>query len=101
MHRFTLWMRSNVDDADERLYSRCDDATFGGDPSRPFCHFDREAPTLIEAVTSAIRDVQAAGLAIERIDIDREDAQDNPAAAEDIRRINMLVQALRPVAEVA
>jgi hypothetical protein len=55
----------------DRLYEAgCDDATFGTSNSVHFGRFSREAGSLGDAVGSAIRDVERAGLAVARVDVD-------------------------------
>jgi hypothetical protein len=105
IQRFTLWLDGVgdiTDDLANRLFEAgCNDGSPGAEHSRGFVQFDRESPSLIEAVTSAIRDVRSAGIAVERIDIEAEDALQDPAAALELRQINAVYQALRPLEEVA
>lgn len=55
----------------DRLYEAgCDDATFGTSNSVHFGHFHREAGSLGDAVGSAIKDVEGAGLFVARVDVD-------------------------------
>ena len=55
----------------DRLYEAgCDDATFGTSNGVHFGRFSREAGSLGDAVGSAIRDVERAGLAVARVDVD-------------------------------
>lgn len=54
----------------DRLYEAgCDDATFGTSNGVPFGRFTREAGSLGDAVGSAIRDVERAGLTVARVDV--------------------------------
>ena len=54
----------------DRLYEAgCEDATFGTSNGVHLGRFSREAGSLEEAVDSAIRDVQRAGLTVARVDV--------------------------------
>jgi len=62
-HTFTLIM-SGVDPTEPPVYEAledggCDDALFGVRAGVPFADFDRDAPTMGDAVLSAIHDVEA------------------------------------------
>jgi hypothetical protein len=61
------------DEVVARLYGRCDDATAGSCSGIGHVHFDRPAASLNEAIASAVADLRACGLEIERIEIDPED----------------------------
>ncbi|HEU5117307.1 MAG TPA: hypothetical protein VFT74_11640 [Isosphaeraceae bacterium] len=80
VHRFSLPLSGidNLSDAElDRLYEAgCDDATIGCTAGEWSAEFDREAPSLAEAVLSAVRDVEAArveGLAVEGVKPDEPD----------------------------
>jgi hypothetical protein len=71
---FTLIL-AGVDDftvelADRLYEAGCDDATFGTSNGVHFGRFSREAGSLGEAVGSAIGNVERAGLAVARVDVD-------------------------------
>ena len=72
-HRFTLTL-VGVDEltieVGEAIYAECDDATLYSDGPTVFIDFDREAGSLGDAVGSAIRDVERAGFAVTRVDMD-------------------------------
>ena len=60
------------DDEVEKLYeSGCDDGSVLSRGNVTMVQFDREATTLDEALVSAIRDVESAGLKVARVEIDR------------------------------
>jgi len=71
-HTFALILRGDVDrHIDELFEAGCDDATFGEIDGVPYAEFDREAPTLAEAIASAIRDVETVGgLQVMRVEPD-------------------------------
>jgi hypothetical protein len=57
------------DDAADRLYeSGCDDALLGQRSGRVYLSFAREAPSLREAIRSAVEDVNAAGFGVLRVE---------------------------------
>lgn len=58
------------EDLVDELYGRCDDATISTRGSTVIVEFDREAETFGEAVRSAIEDVEAAALTVERLEAD-------------------------------
>lgn len=72
-YEFTLRLNREVsEDEIEALYEAgCDDAGFETGPHGTLAQFDREAPSLVEAILSAVRDVdmveglRAVGLACE------------------------------------
>ena len=74
----TTWRFTLVADAGElagedlvdELYGRCDDATISTRGSTVILEFDREAETFGEAVRSAIEDVEATALTVERLEAD-------------------------------
>ena len=74
--RFSVILKGNNtlnDDMVELLYSRCDDVTAGSCGRIGRIDFDRPALSLNEAIASAIADLRACGLEVERIEIDPED----------------------------
>ncbi len=81
VHRFTLSL-SGIDDRltdaelDRLFEAGCDDALIGCTAGQWSAEFDREAPSLAEAIVSAVRDVEAAsveGLAVEGVKTDEPD----------------------------
>ena len=58
------------DEEADRLYGRCKDGTLVTSGSRSYIHFDREASTLGEAMRSAVADVRAVGLQVERVELE-------------------------------
>jgi hypothetical protein len=73
-HEFTIIATGhnrNAGDYEDRLYEAgCDDATISLQRGVIVIDFAREAATMTRAVISAIRDVQSAGVTIERIEPD-------------------------------
>jgi hypothetical protein len=65
-HEFTFVIDHPVsdDDLDALFDAGCDDATPEQNDSRALLHFDREAPSLAEALVSALADVERAGLQV-------------------------------------
>jgi len=56
---------------DELFEGGCDDALFGSIDGAHYADFDREAPTLAEAISSAIADVESVpGLRVRRVEPD-------------------------------
>lgn len=68
VHAFTVVLgREPTDDEFEVLGTTCNDAAFIGGPALSVAEFDREAPTLADAIASAVRDLESAGLVALRI----------------------------------
>lgn len=88
VHQFTLPL-SGIDDLSDDAFGRlmsagCDDALIGCTAGEWSAEFDREAPSLAEAVLSAVRDIEAAkveGLIIEGVTADEPDGLDDPDLA--------------------
>ena len=75
-----------TDEISNALYDAgCDDALLGIRAGAPYLTFDREAPTLSEAITSAIRDVESCGLEI-RVECVR------PRGEETLNEVNALLK---------
>ena len=72
-HEFTLVLTTDPDDneADE-LYGICNDGTLSTIAGVPQIRFRREAPSLEEAIRSAMADVGSAGLVTARVEIEPE-----------------------------
>ena len=51
----------------------CDDASFGMSCGRIRIPFHREAPSMEEAIASAVAAVRSVGLEVDRVEIDRDD----------------------------
>jgi predicted DNA-binding transcriptional regulator AlpA len=71
-HTFTLVIDGDAG-TDERIdalfEAGCDDATFSHGPTLSYADFDREAPTLVEAILSAVESVESVeGLVVRRVD---------------------------------
>jgi hypothetical protein len=64
-HVFTLVLdRRPTDDELDALYEAgCDDAIFGQEEGHPVAEFDREAPTLADAIATAVVHIEQTGLA--------------------------------------
>lgn len=56
--------------ADALFAAGCDDGTPASCNGITWVHFDREAPSLEEAIRSAIAQVQAAGFTVAKIELD-------------------------------
>ncbi|MGH9172724.1 MAG: hypothetical protein ACRD1H_00130 [Vicinamibacterales bacterium] len=54
----------------DTIYGRCKDGTLISSGEVTFMDFDRDAATLDDAVQSAIRDVNAAGFRVARVEIE-------------------------------
>jgi hypothetical protein len=68
VHTFTIVVdREPTDEQLDAVFKRCDDLTFGVEHGYPVAVFDREAPTLADAIASAVRDVESAGLMALRV----------------------------------
>jgi hypothetical protein len=66
LQQFGLVVDLPVDDsAIDALFERCGDTAVEQSPDRPgaVISFDREAPTLVDAILSAVRDLDAVGIA--------------------------------------
>lgn len=58
------------DQADALFAAGCDDGTPASCNGAAWIHFDREAPSLEEAIRSAVAQVQAAGFTVSKIELD-------------------------------
>jgi hypothetical protein len=58
------------DQADVLFAAGCDDGTPACCNGIAWLHFDRQAPSLEEAIRSAVAQVQAAGFAVSKIELD-------------------------------
>ncbi len=58
------------DQADALFTAGCDDGTPASSDGTAWIHFDREAPSLEEAIYSAVAQVQSAGFAVAKIELD-------------------------------
>ncbi len=56
-------------DADALFASGCDDGSPASCDGVAWVHFDREAPSLEEAICSAVLQVRAAGLAVSKVEL--------------------------------
>lgn len=64
-----------ADDQADALYAAgCDDGTPASRDGVAWVHFDRVAPSLEEAIRSAIAQIQSAGLVVARVEITAEAA---------------------------
>jgi hypothetical protein len=68
-HTFTVVLdrEPTEDELDGLFVAGCDDAAFGTDSGLPIAEFDREAETLADAISSAVRNLDAAGLVALRV----------------------------------
>jgi hypothetical protein len=67
---------SLTEEAAERLYGQCDDVTAGSCNGVGHVHFHRPAASLNEAIASAVADLRACGLEVERIEIEEDDLEE-------------------------
>ena len=58
------------DQADALFAAGCEDGTPASSNGTAWVHFDRQAPSLEEAIRSAVGQVQAAGLGTAKVEID-------------------------------
>jgi hypothetical protein len=58
------------DQADELFAAGCDDGTPASCEGVAWIHFDREAPSLEQAISSAVAQVHAAGLQVSKVELD-------------------------------
>lgn len=67
-----------TDEAADKLYEAgCDDASILTRDGVTRLQFDRQAPNLDEALASAIQSVERAGLAVARVEIERDEVRQN------------------------
>jgi hypothetical protein len=60
-----------TDDQADRLFAAgCDDGTPAGCQGLAWVHFDRQAASLEEAISSAVAQVQAAGFVVSKVELD-------------------------------
>jgi hypothetical protein len=69
-HEFTLILTADpTDDAAEELYGRFNDGTISTIAGVPQIHFHREAPSLEDAIRSAVSDVRSTGIEVQRVEM--------------------------------
>jgi hypothetical protein len=61
------------EDADKLFEAGCDDASILSRDGATRLQFDRHASNLVEALASAIQNVERAGLAVARVEIERDE----------------------------
>lgn len=70
-HAFTLVLTSDPDDdQSDKMYGIFDDGTISTVAGLAQIHFHREADSLEQAIRSAIGDVRAGGLEVERVEME-------------------------------
>jgi hypothetical protein len=62
------------DQADELFAAGCDDGTPAACDGVAWIHFDREAASLEHAISSAVAQIQAAGLQVSKVELDADAA---------------------------
>ena len=62
------------DQADSLFVHGCDDGTPACRDGLAWVHFDREAPSLEEAIHSAVSQVRAAGFAVPKVELEAQSA---------------------------
>ena len=71
VHEFTLILTADPNEEESnRLYSICDDGTLAAIAGVPQVHFPREAPSLEEAIRSALENLKKAGFDVIRVEIE-------------------------------
>jgi len=91
-HTFTLILTGPVDDHIDDLYDAgLDDAMIGATDGVSYAEFDREAPTLADAVRSAIRDVET----VPHVRVTRVEPDDMVTAAEIAERLGRSRESVR------
>ena len=60
--------------ADALFEAGCDDATPASRDGLAWVHFDREAPSLEEAIRSAVAQIQSAGFTVSKVELDVDSA---------------------------
>ena len=84
-YRFTIYLRGvdyMTEDMAEALYDAgCDDCLPGSSAGQCHVAFDREAVSLEAAVASAADNIRAAGLQVDRVQIDADELNTLNAAA--------------------
>jgi predicted DNA-binding transcriptional regulator AlpA len=94
-HNFSLMLEGDVDaHADELYEAGLDDAMLGETNGIPYVEFDREAPTRLEAIVSAIRQVRS----VRGVDVVRVEPEEYLTAAEIARRTGKSREAIRLLA---
>ncbi len=72
-HEFTLILKSDPSDAiADKLYGICQDGTLATIAGLPHIDFLREADHLETAIRTAIADTRAAGIEVERVELQPE-----------------------------
>lgn len=73
-HQFTLTLAKISDPTDELqgaiLKAGCDDASLWSEEEAVYLDFSRESESLGDAIGSAIKDVERAGYAVARVEVD-------------------------------
>ena len=71
VHEFTLILTADPNEEEsDRLYSIFNDGTLVTMAGVPQVHFHREAPSLEDAIGSALADVRKAGFEVVRVEIE-------------------------------
>ncbi len=73
----------------------CDDGSLGSSGGVPSIDFDREAPSLAEAIASAIRDIDRSGAGVTPVRVEVEGAGDLVTAGEIARRLGQSRESIR------
>lgn len=70
-HDFTLMLTADPDEQEaDRLYGIINDGTLSTIAGVPQIHFHRSAPSLEDAIRSAIADVRSAGFDVNRVEME-------------------------------
>ncbi len=72
-HQFSLILTADPKEEEaDRIYGFANDCTISTISGVPQIHFHREAPSLEEAIRSAIADVRSAGFDVDRVEMQPE-----------------------------
>jgi hypothetical protein len=94
-HNFTIVLSGDVDGHIDELYEAgLDDATIGETNGIPYAEFDREAPTRVQAIMSALNDIRK----VEGVYAVRIEPEELVTAAEIAERIGKSREAIRLLA---
>jgi hypothetical protein len=94
-HNFTIVLSGDVDGHIDELYEAgLDDATIGETNGIPYAEFDREAPTRVQAIMSALNDIRK----VEDVYAVRIEPEELVTAAEIAERIGKSREAIRLLA---
>ena len=75
-YEFDVYLKGVSEIADEQAVALfaagCDDGSPASCDGQAWVHFDREAPSLEEAIRSAVQQIQSTGLRVAKVQLDAE-----------------------------